>query len=179
MSSRSAMPPPLPRGQRQPEQQPQPQPQPQKTGRAISRKDTTLVYGQIRATLQNNRVLYATSIKSILAARYVLEQTPEVWASRLRVQADATKRVDATRSANPSSTENQQRLDPGVGDENIAADASCDAAAYEAEQTETRTWVCECLNRVLGILLDQIPLRVEARYQEIISFCLIESTYGK
>ena len=122
MSSRSAMPPPPPRGQRQQEQQPR------KTGRTISRKDTALVYGQIRATLQNNRVLYATSKKSILAARYVLEQTPEVWASRLRVQADATKRGDANHSAN-ASTESRQRVDPDVEDENVPVDVSCDAAA--------------------------------------------------
>ena len=138
-----------------------------------------MLYGQIRATLKNNRVLYATSKKSILAARYVLEQTQETWAEQLRAQEDSGDDGDALPSEQVSSKMEQSIDRGGAEDNGTSPDARRDGVTYEAEQTETKTWVCECLNRILGILLDQIPLRVEARYQEIINFCLLESTYGK
>ena len=78
-----------------------------------------------------------------------------------------------------NSSEHGRFPNRGLEDNGTYPDARRDGVTYEAEQTETKSWVCECLNRILGILLDQIPLRVEPRYQEIINFCLIESTYGK
>ena len=52
-------------------------------------------------------------------------------------------------------------------------------AYIQSMQSETRVFVRECLNRIVGILLDQFPLRVELRYQEIINVCLFESIYGE
>ena len=132
----------------------------------ISRKDTSAVYGQIRATLLNNRVLYATSKKSILGARAVLEATPDV----VDMDSDAEWEGGTEGSSNGSST-------PASSD-GVSIDSRREAY-IQSMQSETRVFVRECLNRIVGILLDQFPLRVELRYQEIINVCLFESIYGE
>lgn len=132
----------------------------------ISRKDTTAVYGQIRATLLNNRVLYATSKKSILGARAVLEATPDVVDLDSDAEWEGGTEGTVTGSSTPASSDG----------------ASIDSrreAKVRSMQLETRVFVRECLNRIVSILLDQFPLRVELRYQEIINVCLFESVYGE
>ena len=151
-----------------------PPPPPEARRQPISRKETTAVYGQIRATLLNNRVLYATSKKSILAARDVLEVTPELRQERLRVEQDL---VASGHDVPVQSDAEDDEGDPAS--DTAASRAARREVAYKAAQLETRTFLCECLNRIVGILLDQFPMRVELRYQEIINVCLFESTYGE
>ena len=147
------------------------------------------MYGQIRATLLNNRVLYATSKKSIVAARATLEDTPKRRAERLRLEREDGAGVGRGAAGfaesddegeAPVVTDTAARSGGAVGaNDTLLSEEETREARYQAAQLETRMFVCECLNRVICILLDQFPLRVEARYQEIISFCLLEATFGK
>ena len=132
-----------------------------KWGDALTPEETTNVYNQVRSTLMENRVVFATSGKAIHSCLHVLKTTPD--------SINSAKQRRSKRIGSTDDDDDDDGVDPGT------AVVVAAASEFSPVQCEARDFANECAARAIGILLEQSTSRVELRYQDIISQTLLES----
>ena len=152
-------------------------------------EEITNVFKQVRLVLIDNRVVFATSGKSINSCMHVLKKHPKAQTMLLQRRE---KRVGGSDNPNDENPEDDIDIfnlgvpppppssndlvievpDINNGEEKTEVVAVLDPAA---RLMEAEMFAKECAARVIGILLDQYSSRVELRYQDIISQTLLDA----
>ena len=127
-------------------------------------EETSKLFTNVRSVLLNNRVVFNESGKAIHGCLQVLRTTPSARAMYRRRHA----RLSAEAFTNPNDVEGEEDQTPATKD-------NVDENVFSPEQLEARDFANECVARVVGILMDQYPYRVELRYQAVISQSLLDS----
>ena len=127
-------------------------------------EETSKLFTNVRSVLLNNRVVFNESGKAIHGCLQVLRTTHSARAMYRRRHA----RLSAEALTNPNDVEGEEDQTPATND-------SVDENIFSPEQLEARDFANNCVARVVGILLDQYPYRVEFRYQAVISQSLLDS----